>query len=148
MPNYTQPKLNNFRQNVQPTGEFAAPDLIAGVFPACFGPYGLLARVRNVGEASVPSGVMVAFYAGDPGAGGKLIGTGTTGKVLYSAEAVDVFLAVDAMLWPDVVSGKTALYVRVDDDGTGMAPAHTWHECRTENNLSGAGSGFCAGGPQ
>lgn len=148
LPNYTQPKLNNFRQNVQPTGEFAAPDLIAAVFPACFGPYGLIARVRNVGEASVSAGVMVAFYAGDPGNGGKLLGTGTTSKVLYSAEAVDVFLAVNEMMWPDVVSGKTAIYVRVDDDGTGMSPAHTWHECRTENNLSGSGNGFCGGGPQ
>ena len=43
--NWKQPRLNNFRQNVQPQGEFAAPDLVVSVRPNCEGTYALIARV-------------------------------------------------------------------------------------------------------
>ena len=33
--NWTVPRLNNFRQNVQPEGEFSAPDLVVSVGPDC-----------------------------------------------------------------------------------------------------------------
>ena len=55
LPNWTQSRLNNFRQNVQPLGEFAAPDLVVQVLPPpCNTSYALYAKVLNIGQASVP----------------------------------------------------------------------------------------------
>ena len=80
----------------------------------------------------------MGFYAGDPAAGGALLGSGATTKALYSAEAEDVLLTIDAPV--DVQNGTTPVFVVVED---GM-PVHTWHECRTDNNV-GQGSGKCDG---
>lgn len=136
--NWTTPGLNNFRQNAQPEGEFSAPDLIVSVRQQC--PpldYGLVGRVRNIGAASVPPGVPVRFFEGDPKMGGVLLGMGVTSKVLYPAEAEDVVLLLpDAP--PGVVDGSSVVWVVVDDE---MAE-HPWHECRVDNN-SASGDGKC-----
>ena len=138
VPNWTVPGLNNFRQNAQPEGEFAAPDLIVSLRQQC--PpldYGLVGRVRNIGEASVPAGVPVRFYEGDPKMGGVLLGMALTSKVLYPAEAEDVVLLLpDAA--PGVKDGSSVLFVVVDDE----MPMHAWHECRLDNNW-GTGDGKC-----
>ncbi len=142
LPNYTQPKLDNFRQNVQPLGEFSAPDLVVSILPACVGPYGLVARVRNIGEAAVPPGVPIGFYTGAPGSGAAIAGSPVlTTKVLYPAEAEDVLLLLPNPP-PGVEEGTTPVYAIADDGGV-----HAWHECRTDNNVSAAGSGKCDGGP-
>ncbi len=136
--NWTTPGLNNFRQNAQPLGEFNAPDLIVSLRQQC--PpldYGLVARVRNIGSASVPAGVPVRFYEGDPKLDGMLLGASVTSKVLYPAEAEDVVLLLpDAA--PGIVDGTSELWVVVDDE----MPDHAWHECRTDNN-SAKGDGQC-----
>jgi len=80
--NWTAPRHNNFRQNVQPEGEFAAPDLVVSGVSQCFDGLDVAARVRNIGQASVPAGVTVGFYQRDPDQGGALLGTGVTTKVL------------------------------------------------------------------
>ena len=122
--------LNNFRQNVQPLGEFSAPDLVADIVASCFGEYTVSARVRNIGQASVPAGVNVGFYDGDPGLGGNLLAQSQTSKILYPAEGEDVPL--DVQLIPQAIQdGDQDLWVVVDD---GM-PEHPWHECRTDNNV-------------
>jgi hypothetical protein len=137
--NWQAPGLNNYRQNVQPQGEFSAPDVTAAIFPICDNlPYALVARVRNIGQAAVPAGVVVGFYAGDPDMGGMLLGSGMTKKSLYPAEAEDVVLEL-AMPDPGLIDGSIAVFVVVDD---GM-PAHLWKECRTTNNKI-EGSGYCA----
>jgi hypothetical protein len=100
-------------------------------------PYALVARVRNIGQAAVPEGVVVGFYAGDPEMGGATLGMGVTKKSLYPAEAEDVILEL-AMPDPGIVDGSTPVFVVVDD---GM-PMHAWKECRTNNNKV-EGSGFC-----
>jgi len=135
--NWTADGLNNYRQNVQPEGEFSAPDLTAALFPRCEGPYGLVARVRNIGQAAVPAGVVVGFYEGDPDMGGTKLGEGMTKKALYPAEAEDVAIDVPnpSMALTD---GTIPVFVVLDD---GM-PAHLWQECRTENNKI-EGSGYC-----
>jgi len=143
LPNWKQPRLNNFRQNVQPLGEFSAPDLVVSIFPRCVGSYALVARVRNIGQASVEPGVVVGFYQGVPTAGGTKLGQGTTQKALYPAEAEDVVLELPNAP-SDVTSGTTPVYAVVDDG----SPSHAWHECRTDNNTSAAGNGKCQGGPR
>ncbi|MCY1060160.1 VCBS repeat-containing protein [Nannocystis sp. SCPEA4] len=136
--NWTTPGLNNFRQNVQPEGEFAAPDLIVDLRLQCAPEaYGLLARVRNIGAASVPVGVPVYFYEGDPNNGGVLLGMGVTTKVLYPAEAEEVALVLPNPP-PGVVDGSSVVWVVVDD----AMPMHAWHECRVDNN-SASGTGKC-----
>jgi hypothetical protein len=130
--------LNNFRQNVQPEGEFSAPDLIVDLRLQCPpDPYGLVGRVRNIGEASVPPGVPVYFFEGDPNMGGTPLGMGATTKVLYPAEAEDVVLELPNAP-PGVLDGSSTVWVVVDD----AMPMHAWHECRVDNN-SASGSGKC-----
>ena len=134
--NWTQPGLNNYRQNRQPEGEFSAPDAVVSIAPKCTGDYGLVATVRNLGSASLPSGVVVGFYSGD--APGTKLGEGVTVKTLYPAEGEAVTLLLPNAP-PEVVNGSVKVYAVVDDT---MEP-HGWHECRTDNNTSGAASGLC-----
>lgn len=132
-PNWTQKGLNNFRQNRAPGGaELFAPDLIASVFPACHGDPGLVARVRNIGRAFAPAGIPVGFYAGDPKAGGTLLGTVATSVPLYPAQGEDVLLPVIAL--------PTDLVYAVVDDG---AMSHAWTECNTDNNQAGPVGPHC-----
>ena len=135
--NWTVESLNNFRQNVQPEGEFSAPDLVVSMSGICSPTeFAAVARVRNLGRASVPAGVPVGFYEGDPSAGGTLLGTELTTKVLYPAEAEDVVLdlpdASDA-----IRNGDVEVWAVVDDGGG----PHPWAECRTANNSAGADIG-------
>jgi FG-GAP-like repeat len=137
--NFMQAGLNNFRQNKQPGSEFAAPDAIVSIEPRCGGAdYGLVAVVRNVGEAALPAGVTVGFYAGNA-PGGSLLGQGQTTKVLYPAESEAIFLPLPNAP-TEVTSGVTPVYAVVDDGG---APHPAWTECRTDNNTSAAASGAC-----
>lgn len=141
-PNWMQPRLNNFRQNVQPVGEFSAPDLVVEIVPPpCNTDYALYARVLNIGQASVQAGVPVGFYANDPDAGGTWLATGYTTHTLYPAEAEIVSVPFPSAS-ADLVNGTTPLYAVVDD---GNNP-HAWRECREDNNKSPAGSGKCQGG--
>jgi hypothetical protein len=130
--NHLATGLNNFRQNRQPAGEFSAPDLIVSMAPKCTGEYALVARVRNVGEASVPAGVVVGFYDGDPAGGGTFLGQALTTQILYSLGSEDV-------LWPLAAEPTGPVYAVVDDG----APVHTWQECRTDNNTSAAADPHC-----
>ena len=130
--NYLDPNLNNFRLNVQPQGEFSAPDLVVDVFPGCGGAYTLVGRVRNIGEASVEPGVVVGFYEGDPAAGGVKLGEGYTTQVLYSLGVEDVELSLAQV--------PGSLVYAVVDDGS---PPHPWHECRTDNNTSHGADPSC-----
>ncbi len=131
-PNHLAPGLNNFRQNVQPLGEFSAPDLVVDVFPLCAAEYAIVARVRNVGSASVPPGVVVGFYLGEPGNGGVKIGEKVTTQTLYSLGSEEVHLVTGSL-------PNGMLYAVVDD---GMPP-HPWHECRVDNNVGGPTDPAC-----
>ena len=132
-PNHLQPGLNNFRQNVQPLGEFSAPDLVVDPFPLCGNGYQIVGRVRNIGQASVPPGVVVGFYAGDPNNGGTKLGEALTTQTLYSLGSEDVVFT------PPMGQPSEQLYAVVDD---GM-PMHPWVECRTDNNVGGPSSPDC-----
>jgi hypothetical protein len=128
--NWTAPRLNNFRQNIQPEGEFAAPDLVVTGRTECLiEGFKAFARVRNLGQSSVPAGVTVGFYEGDPDQGGTLLGTGLTSKPLYPAEGQDVVLELPAIP-PSFVDGTKPLVLIVDDTDV----PHAWIECRTDNN--------------
>lgn len=131
LPNWKQPGLNNFRQNKQPGSEFAAPNVVATLAPICPGPSGITVTVRNIGAALVPAGVVVGVYSGTPTTGTK-IGSVTTTRPLYPAESEPLELVLAAV--------PSSVYAVVDDG----APAHpSWHECRTDDNVSKAFSTSC-----
>ncbi|MCU0656896.1 MAG: VCBS repeat-containing protein [Polyangiaceae bacterium] len=130
--NWLQPGLNNFRQNRQPTSALGLPDgVITLLAPACEGGTisGLIARVYNVGEALLPAGVTVSFYAGDPGV---KLGTQVTSKVLLPLQYEDLLLPLPSAP-ADVVSGDTPVRAVFDEGGE---PHPSWTECNTGNNSS------------
>ena len=108
------------------------------VAAVCPGPTGLVATVRNIGQAALPAGVVIGFYEGSPPSG-TLLGHAQTVTILYPAESEAVPFTLTN---PDqgLVSGTTPVYAVADD---GM-PAHpSWHECRTDNNTSAPVSAKC-----
>ncbi|MEM7608415.1 MAG: hypothetical protein AAF411_23925, partial [Myxococcota bacterium] len=61
--NFANPRLNNFRQNVQPDGLLDAPDLqLSDLSFACRADLLLRVRVVNGGRAGAPAGVPISFY--------------------------------------------------------------------------------------
>ncbi len=134
-PNWTQPGLNNFRQNKQPGSEFAAPDAVVSLSVPC-GAKSVTATVRNIGEAALPAGLQVTFWADAPQTG-TLLGQGTTTAPLYSVQSELVTIAVDNPA-ADLAKGTTPVFAEVD------VPA-SLHECRTDNNVSAPATAMCTG---
>ncbi len=66
--NWTEPGLNNYRQNVQGVGVFNAPDLtvdLTASLASCEnGMLDIVATVRNQGALGVPAGIEVRLYEG------------------------------------------------------------------------------------
>ena len=139
LPNWTQPGLDNFRQNKQPGSEFAAPDAIVSLAPRCTSPYALVATVTNIGEAALPPGVTVGFYEGTP-PNGALLGKVDTTQTLYSAQSENVVLVLTNPP-AGVEDGSQPLYAVVDDT---ITPHPSWHECRTDNDTSATTTGACS----
>ena len=123
--NWTQPGLDNFRQNKQPGSEFSAPDAVVSIKPECKTGDALGATVRNIGQAGLPPGATVEFYKGPIG-GGTLLGIGQTKTTLYPAQAEEVVIAVTD---PDVINGVAPVYAKV-------TPPAGVNECRTDNDVS------------
>jgi hypothetical protein len=135
--NWKQENLNNFRQNVQGGGLFNAPDLTAeglGFNAAACTTQGivLFADIHNRGLLSVPPGVPVSFYLGDPRQGGTLLGTVYTTAVLGPGETEQV-----VFLWEHPPIEQTfVIYVVADDEGWDAgAPSGIHSECRELNNI-------------
>jgi hypothetical protein len=128
--NASVPRLNNYRQNVQPSGEFSAPDLVPTLDVVCSGGNRLVATVRNLGSAAVAKDIPVAFYLGDPSSGGvELPGSPVRTKyALFSTEAEQVVLPLAQPL-----ADNQTVYVVVDPGA-----AHSWQECRLGNNKASA----------
>lgn len=117
--NWQHPGLNNFRQNKQPGGEFAAIDATVDLVPVCSPDgYQLLATVRNLGSAPMQPGVEVTFYQGEPTAA-VVLGHATTTLTLHQAQSQAMTLSLPAPPQDDV-------YATVNVPGGG--------ECRTDNN--------------
>ncbi|MCZ7686453.1 MAG: hypothetical protein M5U28_49930 [Sandaracinaceae bacterium] len=125
--NYANPRLNNFRQNVQPDGLFDAPDLVlrdpSFSTAACGEALLLRVRVLNAGRAGAPAGVPVSFYVGGVFAGRVV----TTRPLLPGASEV-----VELRYAP-VAPGTTYSVTAVLND-PGHEPLAGLNECRPDNN--------------
>jgi hypothetical protein len=90
--------FNNSREQSHADGvdRVAAPDLTVSKVTInaqnCPASVGIIARIGNGGSLHVGAGQGVNFYAGDPAAGGALLGTRQTTRALYPGEFEDVTL--------------------------------------------------------
>lgn len=135
--NWRNPKLNDFRQNVQGSLEaLGVPDLTAGGAVGvvdCEGTVATLsARVCNRGTLPMVSGTEVSFYDGS--ATGPLLCTAPIPVALGVSECSVVQCTHD-------LGGKTIdLFVRVD-------PAEATRECWEKNNTAIYRGVVCGGQP-
>ena len=74
----------------------------------------LTAQVRNDGGESVPAGLPVSFYQGDPNEGGMLIGTAVTADALDPGESEEV-----SVIWTpeEPVAGDYEIHITTNDAG-------------------------------
>jgi hypothetical protein len=161
MDNWSFEKLNNYRQNVQGPGGFAAPDFIVGrvdsIRKRCPDSLGLLVTVKNIGDSpaggkedvpdggsgdgggAVHIGVPVALYRGTPDSGSaQLLAVGwTSGRMAPNGgEATAELWWFDAKVtWP-----IDDLFVVANDDGNG---GRAYNECDYSNNLKALGPTDC-----
>ncbi|MCB8978743.1 MAG: tandem-95 repeat protein [Ardenticatenaceae bacterium] len=121
---------NSYRANLSlDLSPLAAPDLTASrlvVTPLTAGGAALTVRVGNGGLNLVADGIPVAFYNGDPDAGGSLIGVEYTQQTLHSGDYEDVTIQL-----ANAPTDPFEIFVRVDDDGQGIG---TENECNENNN--------------
>ena len=137
--NWTQPELNNYRQNVQGEGVFNAPDLTVelavGLGSCLEEELELRATVRNVGSLGVPAGVSVTLFEGTD-ASGTVVGTqDTPDPLLPGASALLVFPV-------PFTAGSPALDYYVQVDGTDVEPG-TVIECDESNNSASTVTAEC-----
>jgi len=133
-PNWTNERLNNFRQNVQPGGLFDAPDLQieAIVLASCNATTDtaeIEVTVTNAGALGVAPGVPVVAYATQAGGAEELIGVERTTRFLLPGQSETI-----TFTWSPAGGFTAATFtVRaiVDDDGMGGSE---YNECLEDNN--------------
>jgi hypothetical protein len=139
--NYKMAGLNNFRQNIQGQGVFAAPDMTARAAgydtSHCQGSDGYItiyAEVANRGSQEIMPGVPVSFYLGNPAIDGTLLGTEYTTQLLWPGE-----LEVIVFTWQQPPQNELVdIYVIADDQGWDAdqnSPSGSNNECREQNNI-------------
>jgi len=132
--NWSNPRLNNFRQNVQPGGLFDAPDLyVASVelaeCDAVAARLDIAVTVGNRGALAVAAGVPVVLRATPMGGTAQLVGVMRTTTFLLPGRTerlVFSWTPPGGFTFTDFTATAT-----VDDDGMGGA---TYNECNEANN--------------
>ncbi len=135
-PNWSIDWLDNFRQNVQESGLFDAPDATVSLRALCQEPPVLLASVRNRGRAVLPAGVQVGFYLVQDDGTEVRLGGEATSRALAPGQAEELRFETP------VGTSVTARFVaRIEVDPM----ARTFRECDEENNASEVVSPTCLG---
>ena len=136
--NWTVPWLNNFRQNVQGSGIFDAPDAVVALTVDCTTPVVAQVTVRNIGQSGLPSAVSVGVFAKASPADVQ-VGMATTTIPLLPSQAEDLTVTLAA-----APAGSDTYYAKIL-----INPIHpTFHECRTDNDTSPLVTPACATGPK
>lgn len=125
--NWTEPGLNNFRQNKQPGSEFAAADAVVTIESLCGTPYRVVATVRNLGTAPLRPGAVVELFKGPMP--GSSLGTRATSLTLYPAQAERLEFDLGTA-HPELSAGDQPAWADV-------TPNAGDRECRMDNNSSG-----------
>lgn len=127
--------FNTYRANVIPDPcETPYPDLAASYLrrESTGTDYVLTVQIVNLGERSIPDGVSVAFYNGDPLSGGTLIDTERSSQALNPGGSTDVSITV-----PNTTLASP-LWAVVDDLGEGVvsnAVVGEYPEFNEDNNF-------------
>ncbi|MDX2109157.1 MAG: PKD domain-containing protein [Verrucomicrobiota bacterium] len=72
-------------------------------------------RLGSAGGQALPEGVSVAFYDGDPSAGGILLGTAVSSMILAPGHFEDI-----SIKWNTPTIAVHSIHVRADDNGSGL----------------------------
>jgi len=134
---------NTFHSAVSITGQGLSTDLEAEIIEVCTedceaGVVPVTVRVLNRGAEEIPAGVPVALYA-ELGGVRELVAVASTDEVIPTGWASAAFeLRVD----PALLQGSEALWLVVDDDGTGTGGLE---ECSEANNDFVFGGPVCDG---
>ncbi len=133
-PNWSMSRLNNFRQNVQPSGAFDAPDLFVQSIDvescnASTSTFEIAVTVGNRGALAVAAGVPVTATATPTGGMPESLGVQrTTDYILPGGTETLIFTWMPSGGFSFMDFRVTA---RVDDDGMGGAE---YNECDEDNN--------------
>lgn len=132
---------NTWHSAIPLTGEALALDLEADILDVCLEECDqdvvqLSWRLRNPSYEDVPAGVNLALYA-DFGGSLVLVETLSSDAVVASGTASE---GVTIELSAASIFGADALWLSVDDDGTGTG---VYDECSEENNLFMWAGPFC-----
>ncbi len=127
--------LNSFRQNVQDSGLFDAPDAVVVLVADCLDPVLLHAYVRNLGAAILPAGVQVGLYL-HRGGQDTLLATVQTDTPLFPGQTQELTYTTTAS---DGVSTSDSFLARILTDPQNP----TFHECREDNNEAGPTAPDC-----
>ena len=127
---------NTYRLNLRTDGDaLAAPDLTASRIIVDLANPGvevpITARVGNGGKIFAPAGMAVAFYNGNPSAGGTLLGTAATTRRLEPGEFEDV-----SFVWraPPPAPGSYTVFIVVDPVVAPNTGRGKVSECNEANN--------------
>ena len=131
-PNWLDSRYNNFRQNVQPTGLFDAPDLWASELSvACPGQLEVTVCVGNEGALGVPAGVNVAVSLTLFDGSSATLPSTVTPAAILPGQCVDVPFVVP--LPPLAEYGLPfEAHIVIDDDGTTNG---AFNECDELDNV-------------
>lgn len=131
-PNWLNPHLNNFRQNVQLEGQFDAPDLTVTALSASrvratcpVSQITLTMTVSNAGAISVKPGASVQITASS-GSTNRVMGTYKTQTRLYPGSTETMIINLDGRV-SDLPSPITFTAV--------IDPDHGESECHEDNNV-------------
>ncbi len=134
--NWNLPWLNNFRQNVQGSGIFNAPQALPALTVDCTSPVVAHVSVRNVGQSGLPANVKVGVYT----QGSNVeVGTTSTTIPLLPSQTQNLTVTLNG-------SATTAqsFYAKILIDS--MHP--TFHECRPDDVVSALARPVCTSGPK
>ena len=143
--NWLHPKLNNWRQNVQPSGVFNAPNLVAEGLVSDLSACGevksvtLTARVSNQGSLGIKAGLSVKFYYVDKNDATKkyAIGTAKVAKNIAPGQQATASIVWDQTIEIDGVKQEidtpAMLYIVVDEP-TADKPYGEFVECNDDDN--------------
>ncbi len=135
-PNWRLGWLNNFRQNVQESGLFDAPDATVSLEAICETPPRLVANVRNRGRAILPAGVVVGFYVREADGTERRLGEARTSRDLFPGQGEPL-----EFVTPDGTPTDATFFARIEVDPA----ARTFRECDEDNNQSDDARPVCLG---
>ena len=133
-PNWLDPRYNNFRQNVQPSGVFWAPDLaIDSVWATCGADLVVHACVGNHGALGVPAGLVVTAVVNADVSPSYPLGTATTDAPILPGQCVDVTWTISPIPQELAYGDMFTVDLAADDDGS---PDGAYNECDETNNAA------------